>query len=181
MQNELEDSQRGEGKIRRTGTFKGDWSDTCEFCGNKQLAHRTTYDWIDGELLEHRNPCQQERGSINREWSARARAVRIFELIWWVVIPFLILLVHEIDSVARIAFAVAIFKLAWEIVKIYCRPEKWIPAYGRYRKRNDQELTRKRHFIWHCERNPEGFARLRAENFQRNANSKPEPTNDTSP
>jgi len=171
MQNQPLDSQKTESKLTRTGTFKGDWNETCQFCGEKQIAHRTTHEWIDGEILEHRKPCQPETDLITRDWRNRARAARLIVLVWWVIIPLMILLINEIEVVARIAFAIAIIKLIWEVVKIYGNPEKWFPAYGRSQEKKEREESRKRHYIWHCERNPEGFARLRDENFERGVGS----------
>src|SRR5687768_11153907 len=60
-------------KITRTGTFTGSWTETCQFCGQEQSVHRTTFTLPDGEVLEHRKPCKIERDAIDREYLLRAR------------------------------------------------------------------------------------------------------------
>jgi hypothetical protein len=51
---------------------------------------------------------------------------------------------------------------------------KWLKMAG-YIKQSEREIReadkqqKMRHYYYHCERNPEGFARLRAENFEREA------------
>lgn len=96
-----------------------------------------------------------------------ARIIRFIAFTGWVILPLVVLLITEIEVISRIAFWTAVAKLAWETTKIYGNPKKWIPAYGRYRKRVEEEEARKNHYIYHCERNPQGFARLRAENFEK--------------
>lgn len=112
-------------------------------------------------------PCEPEQESIRARYRLDGRILKAIVFTGWVILPLLVLLITEIEIVSRIAFWTAVAKLIWETMKIYGKPRKWFPAYERYRKRIDEEELRKRHFIYHCERNPKGFARLKAENFER--------------
>jgi hypothetical protein len=161
----MEPQAQKDPKIIRVGTYKDDWSGICSFCGEDQSSHRTLDGPYEGELLESRKPCEPEVAAITRHHRNIVSAQKWTYFSGWVLFPFLILFIHEIEIIALIALVFACLKFIWETVKVFGRPRKWFPAYGRWIEAKEAESLRKRHFIYHCERNPEGFERLRAENF----------------
>ena len=84
-------------------------------------------------------------------------------LIWVVFLPLCVLLLTKFISVLGwIAFAFGILKLLYETMKHYGDPHKWLPGYTEKKKREDRHA----HYIYHCERNPKSFERLKLENFE---------------
>jgi membrane protein implicated in regulation of membrane protease activity len=65
--------------------------------------------------------------------------------------------------VGFVFFLVALFQIGWRVVESFGSPEKWVPGY---KERREKEL-RERHYVYHCEQNPDGFARLMAENLEK--------------
>jgi hypothetical protein len=150
-------------RVERTN-FDGEWSDKCPYCEQDQLSHRTTTGPVDGVIYEHRMPCEPERALITRQYRQRVIATKSFIFLGWILTPFALLLLQQFVSVVGwIAFGIGIFKLTITTIKHFGNPDKWIPGYT---AKQEREL-RDRHYIYHCERNPEGFARLRSENFAR--------------
>lgn len=152
--------------IVRTGTFKGDWNEKCSFCGRLQSVHKTVIS-LENEILEHRIPCAQEKNQITRLSSKRVQTAKVIVFALWVLLPFAVLLIEEVGIIGRVVFWMAIAKLLFEAIKIFGTPEKWFPSYGRKMEKNREEERRKPHYVNQCERNPEGFLRLVAENFDK--------------
>lgn len=62
--------------------------------------------------------------------------------------------------VATLAFCYSLYK----ILKRYLE----LKGFKTKRQREKNEIERKmKHYYYHCERNPEGFLRLKAENFRK--------------
>ena len=142
--------------------FEGNWDDTCHFCGKPQREHRQTEGPINDTIYEYRMPCQPEKDAMRRNTRKIVKTTKAFVLVIWVLIPLALLLITLIPLFGWIAFAISLGTLAFEVFKIYSDADKWIPGH----KQKEEEL-KQRHYIYHCERNPEGFARLRAENFRK--------------
>jgi len=104
---------------------------------------------------------------MRRERRKIVRASKVLVLVVWILIPLLILILGVTSPfIGAIAFAVSLGKLGIEAVKFFGNPDKWIPGHKEKREREQLE----RHYIYHCDKNPKGFARLRAENLEDLAN-----------
>jgi hypothetical protein len=148
----------------RSTNFSGSWDEVCPHCGQKQETHRQIIGEVDGEVLERRKPCAPERERIRQHWSARVRATKIAVLIFWVLVPLAILILEFTNPlVGAVAFGLSLLKLGVEAIKFFGNPDKWIPGH----RQKAERQRRMEHYVYHCERNPEGFARLRAENRSR--------------
>ncbi len=148
-------------KTERTN-FSGSWESICPHCGKKQVEHRTTNGPLTGVLYEHRLPCQPEIEKMMRERRRQVRGVKIIIFVGWILVPLMIAVLGLTSAVVGfIAFLAALAKVGIEGIKLFGNPDKLIPGY---KKKKERELL-ERHYIYHCDRNPEGFARLRSENF----------------
>lgn len=144
--------------------FQGNWSDVCSYCGKQQEEHRTTYGPFNGVVYEHRMPCEPEREKMRREQRKMVFTTKIIILIGWILVPFVYLLLQQfVDLVGWLAFGIGVLQLCVVTIKYFGNPDWWIPGYKKKKARESEEA----HWIYHCERNPAGFARLRAENFER--------------
>lgn len=144
--------------------FQGDWSDICPHCGKAHGDHRITHGPFDGVVYEHRMPCEPERQKMIRERRQMVTTAKIVILTGWILVPFVYLLLQQfVAMVGWIAFGIGVLQLCVVTIKHFGNPDRWIPGYKRKKERELQEA----HWIYHCERNPHGFARLRAENFER--------------
>lgn len=106
---------------------------------------------------------EEVRLKAEREWRT-IRAVR-FIFFFIVVVPVLIeivgLGVHWLGHIlSAISISVGLYKVAKRI--------GWIKPSKRQREKAEEDL-KKGHYFYHCERNPVGFNRLKAENFEREA------------
>jgi hypothetical protein len=145
--------------------FAADWDALCEHCGRPQRDH-IWKDHPDPNYL-HRMPCEPERRAIAARQRGIVRNARLLFLIGWVLIPLGIAILGFTNWWVGFAFlAFAILKVAWHLVEAYGSPADWFPGYAEKQKK---ELMM-RHYFYHCERNPEGFARLREENFSKEYN-----------
>jgi hypothetical protein len=150
-------------KSERTN-FEGDWNDICPHCGKKQLEHRTEFGPHNDVLYEHRMPCEPEKHMMRRATRQKVQTIRVLVFVGWILVPLVILVLGVTNAlVGWIAFAFGLYKVAVESVKLFGNPDQWLPGHKAKRERE----ARIRHYTYHCERNPEGFARLRAENFQK--------------
>jgi len=158
-------------QIERTN-FNGSWNDICPFCGEKQEKHKII---IPGEKeglkYEHRKPCEQEKQSIQEGYKREATIVRSWSLIIWVLIPLFIIVFGFANIwIGFTLFIYSLFKIIWKLLEIYGRPEKWLQkCLPGYKEKKEKEF-KMRHYYYHCERNPEGFLRLKVENFKKEEN-----------
>src|SRR5688572_5497611 len=114
----------------RCTNFAGSWDDVCPHCGLKQGTHRSVLGEFDGEILEHRMPCEPERDKLRRATAARVRAGNLIVLVFWILVP-LAILVLEFTSpiVGALAFGLSLAKLGIEFVKFFGNADKWIPGH----------------------------------------------------
>jgi hypothetical protein len=123
-----------------------------------------THGPYDGVLYEHRMPCEPEKEKMRRERRRMVLTSKIIILIGWILVPLVYLLLQQfVAIVGWVAFGIGVLQLLIVTIKHFGNADKWIPGH---KKRQEQKL-KEAHYIYHCERNPEGFARLRAENFER--------------
>lgn len=84
-------------------------------------------------------------------------------IFWLVVIPVSIALLGVANPL--IGAVVLIYSLWKAFVQLMKLLGKW--PEGRKKKEQSERKRRMEHYFWHCERNPEGFQRLKFENFDR--------------
>jgi hypothetical protein len=105
-------------------------------------------------------------GEIQAEvakWAASQRAGWWLVFVWAVVVPLgVAVLEWWSDLLGLVVLGFAFVKAAIEALRLTGR----LPKSARQRKRETEDL-RMRHHHHHCERNPEAFERLKAENFRR--------------
>ena len=86
-----------------------------------------------------------------------------FFFVWAVVVPLIVIILGETNVwVARLVLGYSLWKVVVEILK---RTGKWKKS-ARQIQREKEDLERDHHH-YHCKRNPEAFARLKSENFDR--------------
>lgn len=111
-----------------------------------------------------RTSVQLEAASRARRWSTRVHWWFVF--MWVVAVPagFALLEFNGPVWLAYLTFGYALIGAYIEALKLL----GWWPETSADREKKAEEL-RMRHHHYHCERNPEGFERLKRENFEREA------------
>lgn len=103
---------------------------------------------------------------IEADLRRRGRVVRALKwlmVVVYVVIPATILVLGVTSPIVGwTTFAVSAIQLVRKLLELM-GVQKPSPR----KQAEDEELRRMRHYAYHCDRNPEGFARLRAENHAR--------------
>ena len=109
-------------------------------------------------------PCEPEKKKMQAEQRRVVLTGKFMILVGWILVPLVYLLLQQfVALVGWVAFGIGVLQLLVVTIKHFGNPYKWIPGYKKKKEKERKEA----HFIYHCERNPEGFARLRAENFER--------------
>lgn len=104
---------------------------------------------------------------LRRERQSELKRLRIgwtTVLIWAVIVPAVVAILEWV-SPSWIGALVLIYSLWKALVKALKMLGKWKKSPREIEK--EQEDQRMRHYYYHCERNPEGFLRLKLENFER--------------
>jgi len=149
-------------RIERTN-FDGSWDEVCPHCGKEQVEHRSIVGELDGVRYEHRLPCAPEKEKIQREHRRVVQTGKIIVFVGWILVPFVVMLLQQFISIfGWLAFALGIFKLGIETIKHFGNPDKWIPGH----KAKMEKERKEKHWIYHCEQNPDGFERLKLENLK---------------
>jgi hypothetical protein len=139
--------------------FNGNWDDICIYCGRSHREHIREYPDAN---YKHRMPCREQKEAMRRDWHRTVTTANVLVLLGWVIVPFAIAILGFANVWLGIfLFLFSVAKIGWRVVKMYGKPEKWMPGY----KAKQEEQLKMRHYFYHCERNPEGFQRLKAENF----------------
>jgi len=104
---------------------------------------------------------------LKAEASVRLKQLRLGTnlIIFWAVILPAIVLILEFFSPQWVAILVLAYGLLKAVIQ-------WLKMTGRWKKSvkeiaKDADDLRMRHHHYHCERNPDGFLRLKVENFDR--------------
>ncbi len=125
--------------------------------------------WEESRLLEiYRDIPRTTQAERARNAVSSAKAIRLGLIIialWGVVVPVAVALIGFASPIlGGLIIAYSIGKAVWQAMKM-------LGYVGRSEreKQNDAEELRRRHHHYHCDRNPEGFMRLKAENFERDA------------
>jgi hypothetical protein len=141
--------------IGRWGTFRNDEMPS-EFSSDEYLEH--VYAGV---------PCRPVE-EIRRKARAEANSIRRAAAL----IVLLVILVPVAIQVASLGIAwfgylVSVVSILFGIYKA-AKALGWIkPSEGE--KRKTEKRSKMEHYYYHCERNPEGFNRLKMENFEREA------------
>jgi hypothetical protein len=106
--------------------------------------------------------CAEAYSSLKRRRFAFRISMALL-IIWLVLIPVSI----ELLGVANPVIGVLV--LAYSLWKAFVQFMKLLGKWPEGRKEKEQTERKRRmeHYFWHCERNAEGFQRLKIENFER--------------
>lgn len=109
---------------------------------------------------------------LEREAGERRRGLKLFSnlvLVWVVLIPFVILVLEFLmpEWLALIFLIFGLIKVSIKGLKM-----KGLMKKTKNETQREEEDLRKRHYYYHCERNPDGFLMLKAENFRRDIKDK---------
>jgi len=107
------------------------------------------------------------REKVEQEWKDTARGLKLFKVIFVFVVAVPVLIEIISLGVPWIGHTLAAISISTGLYKVAKRAG-WINKSERQKKKDEEDLKH-RHYIWHCERNPKGFERLKAENFKREA------------
>lgn len=109
------------------------------------------------------------KASARKNFHEQARSIKllkIFLLIWIVGLPtsVMLLVFFGPEWLGMIALALALIESARASLRL------WGAYQPSKREQEANELQRRKdHYYFHCEKNPDGFLRLRNENFERDA------------
>lgn len=123
----------------------------------------------ESQLLEiYRNLPHTTQAERVRATLSKAKAFRLGLVIialWGVVVPIAVALVGFSSPIlGGIIITYSVGEAVWRAMKML----GYVDRSKREKKKAEKEL-RMRHHHYHCERNPEGFLRLKVENFEREA------------
>ncbi len=123
---------------------------------------------LDGEYLRRTYSCIPFKTAdrLQRESQAHIKALRMgwfLVFIWLIIIPAAIAVLGWASP--WIGAIVMIYSLLQGTVKALKMTGKW--KKSRRELEREEEDCRMRHHHYHCERNPDGFLRLKMENFER--------------
>lgn len=150
--------------ITERTNFTGSWDDVCLHCGKSQRDHRVIVGEHDGIQYEHRMPCQQQKDIMARKTIFSLRVLQAISLVVWVVVPLAIAVLGFTSYIIGVVlFLYSLFKIAVQAIKLFGNPDKWIPGH-KEKKERDLKMA---NYFYHCEKNPEGFLRLKVENFDK--------------
>jgi len=109
-------------------------------------------------------PCEPEIEKMHRETRRNVRTIQTMVFLAWILVPLLILILGVTSPlVGCMALAFGLWKIAVKGVKLFGNPDRWVPGHKEKRERE----AKIRHYVYHCDQNPEGFTHLCAENFSK--------------
>lgn len=135
-----------------------------KFLGNDEL---TSDALEESRLLEiyHDIP-HTTKVEITQKFVSSASTIRLGLVIialWGIAVPLAVGIIGFSNPIlGGLVIAYSISKAGWRAMKML----GYIDRSEREKRKSEEEL-RMRHHHYHCERNPEGFMRLKAENFER--------------
>lgn len=123
--------------------------------------------WEENRLLEIYKDVpwttQAERSQNAASFSRSIRLSLVIIALWTVMVPVAVTLVGFASPILGwLIIIYSVSKAVWEALKMLGYVSR-----SKREKRKDEEELRMKHHHYHCERNPEGFKRLKAENFER--------------
>jgi hypothetical protein len=109
------------------------------------------------------------KANANRKWIRIRKqnfTLKVVLAVWLAVIPATWAIVQYLGP-TWLAIAVLLYSL-WQTFRA-ARRLFWRVEPSELEKEKFEKDMKMRHYFYHCERNPEGFARLKVENFEREA------------
>jgi hypothetical protein len=109
------------------------------------------------------------KAKANREWNKTRKqnlTLKVILAIWLAVIPAAWAIIQYLGP-EWLAIAVLLYSL-WQAFRT-ARKLFWRVEPSKSEKEKAEKELKMGHYFYHCERNPEGFARLKVENFEREA------------
>lgn len=105
----------------------------------------------------------EDRNRVEKEQRQMVLTAWVILFVWLVVIPLLVILLGETSVwVARMVLVYSLWKVLVQVLKL---TGKW--KKSKREEEQEREETEKNHHHYHCKKNPEGFLRLKIENFER--------------
>lgn len=132
---------------------------------NKEI----TDDALDTDYLKkiYSSIPYKTQDDLKRESAKHLKELQIgwtIVFVWAVIVP-AVVAIFEWASPSWVAVLVLIYSLWKAVVKALKMLGKWKKSHREIEK--EEEDRRMRHHHYHCEQNPEGFLRLKLENFER--------------
>ncbi len=109
------------------------------------------------------------KAHANQEWIKTRKQIFTLKIVlaaWLAVIPAVWAVIQYLGP-EWLAIAVLLYSL-WQAFRS-ARKLFWRVEPSKSEKEKAEKDLKMKHYFYHCERNPEGFARLKAENFEREA------------
>lgn len=106
---------------------------------------------------------REDRNRVEKEHHQMVRTAWVILFVWLVVIPLVVIILGETSVwVARMVLIYSLWQVLVQILKLTGRWKK--PKREEEREREESE---KNHHHYHCKKNPQGFLRLKIENFEK--------------
>lgn len=122
-------------------------------------------DNVDIDLV-YKGLSYKRRADIEKDNETRIKDKRRIKKFVYITLLLWLIISVIIAFLGWRSFWIGIIAFAYSIVQIIKRFLR-LKGYKTQREKDDQENMRKmKHYYYHCERNPESFRRLRAENFE---------------
>ena len=104
---------------------------------------------------------KEKADAWTRQQKKEIRVLQLVMLAWFCMIPATWLFMQQFGSkwIGWAVYVYACAKILLEAKKIY------FPKTNKRETPEEEKKHKMEHYYYHCERNPEGFAKLRAENF----------------
>lgn len=123
----------------------------------------------DTLLHLYRDVPYKTSAQTRQETEARVRRLRIgwaIVFVWLVVVP-AVWAVLEWASPAWVGVLILGYSLWQAVIRALKLLGNWKESPRQQKAREEEQRMRHHHYHYHCERNPEGFLRLKFENFER--------------
>ncbi len=148
--------------MKTESSFKGNWNDKCEYCGEPHEAHKIDNGIYQDVHYIHRMPCKSEQKQIIRKKRKETLALKSIILLGWVLIPLFITIAGFANFwVGMLLFVISLSKIAIEYIKLFGNVDKWLPNH----KAKIEKERKMEHYYYHCEKNPKGFSKILVENL----------------
>jgi len=105
----------------------------------------------------------EDRNRVQKEQRQMVITAWVILSVWLVVIPLVVIILGETSVwVARMVLIYSLWKVFVQILKLTGRWKK-----SKREEEQEREESEKNHHHYHCKKNPEGFLRLKTDNFEK--------------